>query len=201
MAKGKAQERRLKRLSNLGNIANQNLFNLAQQGANQYMSTIQPEFQQLQGLADVFRSEMNTPFSQTTQGQGFLNAIEQQSQQARENLQDQASLLGLSDESILAGQQNISKSEGDRMQSLMQLGEQSRVNARRGFGNVINNLIGQRSAGLNLGLAQAQGSLGLARGIQQQAGQMAQGILGSLVSGASSAASAGLFDKKPGQGG
>ena len=190
MAKGKAQLRRIRKLGKLVPEINQQIFDQAKLGQDSYMSAIQPEFQQLQGLADVFRSEMTRPYTDTLQGQGFLNAIEQQSDQARESLQNQASLLGMSDESVLAGQQNISKSEGDRMRSLMQLGEQSRVNARRGFGNVLNNLLGQRSAGFNVGYTSSQNAMNFGRGIQQQAGNMAKGILSSFMQGAEGIATA-----------
>ena len=190
MAKGKAQLRRIRKLGKLVPEINQQIFDQAKLGQDSYMSAIQPEFQQLQGLADVFRSEMTGPYTDTLQGQGFLNAIEQQSDQARESLQNQASLLGMSDESVLAGQQNISKSEGDRMQSLMQLGEQSRENARRGFGNVLNNLLGQRSAGFNVGYTSSQNAMNFGRGIQQQAGNMAKGILSSFMQGAEGIATA-----------
>ena len=190
MAKGKAQLRRIRKLGKLVPEINQQIFDQAKLGQDSYMSAIQPEFQQLQGLADVFRSEMTGPYTDTLQGQGFLNAIEQQSDQARESLQNQASLLGMSDESVLAGQQNISKSEGDRMRSLMQLGEQSRVNARRGFGNVLNNLLGQRSAGFNVGYTSSQNAMNFGRGIQQQAGNMAKGILSSFMQGAEGIATA-----------
>ena len=190
MAKGRAQLRRIRKLGKLVPEINQQIFDQAKLGQDSYMSAIQPEFQQLQGLADVFRSEMTGPYTDTLQGQGFLNAIEQQSDQARESLQNQASLLGMSDESVLAGQQNISKSEGDRMQSLMQLGEQSRENARRGFGNVLNNLLGQRSAGFNVGYTSSQNAMNFGRGIQQQAGNMAKGILSSFMQGAEGIATA-----------
>lgn len=190
MAKGKAQLRRVRKLGKLVPEINQQLFGQAQLGQDRYMNAIQPEFLQLQNLARNYREDMLSPFTSTTQGQGFLNAIEQQSEQARENLQNQASLLGMSDESVLAGQQNISKSEGDRMQSLMQLGEQSRENARRGYGNIIGNLLAQRSQGFNVGLTAGQNAMNLGRGIQQQAGQMAQGILGSFMQGAEGIATA-----------
>lgn len=190
MAKGRAQLRRIRKLGKLVPEINQQIFDQAKLGQDSYMSAIQPEFQQLQGLADVFRSEMTGPYTDTLQGQGFLNTIEQQSDQARESLQNQASLLGMSDESVLAGQQNISKSEGDRMRSLMELGEQSRVNARRGFGNVLNNLLGQRSAGFNVGYTSSQNAMNFGRGIQQQAGNMAVGILNSFMQGAEGIAKA-----------
>jgi ribosomal protein S8 len=190
MAKGRAQLRRIRKLGKLVPEINQQIFDQAKVGQDSYMSAILPEFQQLQGLADVFRSEMTGPYTDTLQGQGFLNTIEQQSDQARESLQNQASLLGMSDESVLAGQQNISKSEGDRMRSLMELGEQSRVNARRGFGNVLNNLLGQRSAGFNVGYTSSQNAMNFGRGIQQQAGNMATGILTSFMQGAEGIAKA-----------
>lgn len=190
MAKGKAQLRRVRRLGKLTPEINQQLSGQAQLGQGYFMNAVQPEFNMMQNLARNYRQDMLSPFTATTQGQGFLNAIEQQSEQQRESLQNQASLLGLSDESVLAGQQNIAKSEGDRMNALIQMGESSKENARRGFGNVIANMLGVRQKGYLTGLGQAQGAMNLGRGIQQQAGQMAQGILSSFMQGAEGVATA-----------
>jgi len=195
MAKGKAQERRVKRLGKLTNKIGSQLFGSATAGQESFLSSIQPEYNQLQGLASQFRTEMNTPFTDTAQGQGFLNVIEQQSQDAQRNLASQSDMLGLSDEAFLSGTQNIARSEQDRMRSLFDMGQQAKVNARQGYGNILSNLIGQKTAGYNTGLSVGQFGMGQARGIQQQAGQMAQGIIGSVVGGASSLAGAGVFEK------
>lgn len=194
MAKGRSQLRRVRKLGKLIPEINQQLSGQAQLGQGYFMNAVQPEFNMMQNLARNYRQDMLSPFTATTQGQGFLNAIEQQSEQQRESLQNQASLLGLSDESVLAGQQNIAKSEGDRMNALIQMGESSKENARRGFGNVIASMLGVRQKGYLTGLGQAQGALNLGRGIQQQAGQMAQGIFSSLVSGAEGIAAATKSD-------
>jgi len=195
MAKGRAQLRRVKKLGKLTNKIGGQLFGSARMGQDQFLSSIQPEYNQLQGLASQFRSEMNTPFTDTAQGQGFLNVIEQQSQDAQRNLASQSDMLGLSDEAFLSGTQNIARSEQDRMRSLFDMGQQAKVNARQGYGNIISNLIGQKTAGYNTGLSVGQFGMGQARGVQQQAGQMAQGIIGSVVGGASSLAGAGVFEK------
>lgn len=190
MAKGRAQLRRVKRLGKLMPEINLQLTGQAQLGQDYFMNAVQPEFNMMQNLARNYRQDMLSPFTATTQGQGFLNAIEQQSEQQRQSLQNQASLLGLSDESVLAGQQNIAKSEGDRMNALIQMGESSKENARRGFGNVIANMLGVRQKGYLTGLGQAQGAMNIGRGIQTQAGEMAQGIFSSVMSGAEGIAAA-----------
>lgn len=190
MAKGKAQLRRVRRLGKLMPEINLQLTGQARAGQDYFMNAVQPEFNMMQNLARNYRQDMLSPFTATTQGQGFLNAIEQQSEQQRQSLQNQASLLGLSDESVLAGQQNIAKSEGDRMNALIQMGESSRENARRGFGNVIANMLGVRQKGYLTGLGQAQGAMNIGRGIQTQAGEMAQGIFSSVMSGAEGIAAA-----------
>ena len=128
----------------------------------------------------VFQDCFNRAF------EGFLDVIESQSAQAQENLAGQSDMLGLSDEAFLSGTQNIARSESDRLRSLFDLGEQSKVRARQGYGNIIQNILGQQAQGFNTGLQQAQFGFGQGRGLQQQTGQMVQGILGSLTQGASS---------------
>ena len=190
MAKGKAQLRRVRKLGKLLPALNQQLSSQAGLAQGYFMNAIQPEFNMMQNLARNYQTDMFSPFTATTQGQGFLNTIEQQSEQARQSLADRASLLGMSDESVLAGQQNIAKSEGDRMNALVQMGESSKENARRGFGNIIANMLNQRRTGYLTGLNQSQGAMNTARGIQQQAGEMAQGVVSSLMQGAETAVSA-----------
>ena len=190
MAKGRAQERRVRRLGKLTNKIGSQLFGSATAGQESFLSSIQPEYNQLQGLASQFRTEMNTPFTATAQGQGFLNVIEQQSQDAQRNLASQSDMLGLSDEAFLSGTQNIARSEQDRMRSLFDMGQQAKVNARQGYGNILSNLIGQKTAGYNTGLSVGQFGMGQARGIQQQAGEMTSDIIGSIMQGAESAVTA-----------
>tara|TARA_B100000287_G_scaffold74613_3_gene66473 strand:- start:7115 stop:7915 length:801 start_codon:yes stop_codon:yes gene_type:complete len=190
MAKGKAQLRRVRKLGKLLPALNQQLSSQAGLAQGYFMNAIQPEFNMMQNLARNYQTDMLSPFTATTQGQGFLNTIEQQSEQARQGLADRASLLGMSDESVLAGQQNIAKSEGDRMNALMQMGESSKENARRGFGNIIANMLNQRRTGYVTGLNQSQGAMNTARGIQQQAGEMAQGVVQSVMQGAETAVTA-----------
>ena len=190
MAKGRAQERRVKRLGKLTNKIGSQLFGSATAGQESFLSSIQPEYNQLQGLASQFRTEMNTPFTATAQGQGFLNVIEQQSQDAQRNLASQSDMLGLSDEAFLSGTQNIARSEQDRMRSLFDMGQQAKSNARQGYGNILSNLIGQKTAGYNAGLSVGQFGMGQARGIQQQAGEMTKDIIASIMQGAESAVTA-----------
>ena len=187
MAKGKAQRRRVNRLGKLGKQFQNQLTDSANQGLTSYLSAIQPEFDQLQGLATMFRNQMNTPFSQTTQGMSLLNTIENQSTQASERLDNSASLLGLSDESVLAGKQNIAKSEADKMINFQNIGFQAQRNAQQGYGNIISNLLGQRAKGFNTGLSMGQFGIAQGRDVQKQAGEQIGGIADTLIGGFSSA--------------
>lgn len=193
MAKGRAHKRRVKRLGELGGLFQGQVYDSANQGLQNYMSAIQPEFQQLQGLADILRSQMTLPFSESAQGRGILNAIEQQSDSANERLDSTANLLGMSDESVLAGKQNIAKSEADKMINFGNLGFQAQRSAQQGYGNIISNLIGQKASGFNTGLNVGQFGIAQGRDIQKQAGQQVGGIINSLMEGTSSLAQAGVF--------
>jgi len=192
MAVGKAQQRRVQKLGRLQDSVTNQIFSNTLRGQDKYLQSIAGPMQDLQNLGTSFRQESLSPFTATAQGQGFLDVIEGQSAQAQENLAGQSDMLGLSDEAFLSGTQNIAKSESDRLRSLFDLGEQSKVRARQGYGNILQNIMGQQAQGFNTALQQAQFGFGQGRAIQQQAGQMAQGILGSLVSGATTVASAGL---------
>ena len=194
MAKGKAQRRRVKRLGELGKQFQNQLTDSANQGLTSYLSAIQPEFDQLQGLATMFRNQMNTPFSQTTQGMSLLNTIENQSTQASERLDNSASLLGLSDESVLAGKQNIAKSEADKMINFQNIGFQAQRNAQQGYGNIISNLLGQRAKGFNTGLSMGQFGIAQGRDVQKQVGDQLGGILETLTGGTATLAGAGVFE-------
>lgn len=186
MAVGKAQKRRVQKLGRLQEDVNRQIFSNARRGQDAYLQSIAGPMQDLQNLGTSFRQESLSPFTATAQGQGFLDVIESQSAQAQENLAGQSDMLGLSDEAFLSGTQNIARSESDRLRSLFDLGEQSKVRARQGYGNIIQNILGQQAQGFNTGLQQAQFGFGQGRGLQQQTGQMVQGILGSLTQGASS---------------
>jgi len=184
----KSQQRRVQKLGRLQeNISNQ-IFSNTLRGQDKYLQSIAGPMQDLQTLGTSLRRQSLSPFTATAQGQGFLDDIEGQSAQAQENLAGQSDMLGLSDEAFLSGTQNIAKSESDRLRSLFDLGEQSKVRARQGYGNILQNIIGQQAQGFNAGVGMAQFGFGQGRGIQQQAGQMASGIANTLISGATNVA-------------
>lgn len=190
MAQGRAQQRRVKKLRKVQEEISKNLLQQRGVGSEAFLSSIAQPFSQLQQLGESLRTQSLSPFTQTAQGMGFLNAIEDQSQQAQENLADASSLLGLSDESYLSGTQNIAESEQRRVQSLLDAGMQFNQQARQGYGNILQNILGTQAQGFDRGLNFAQFGFGQGRGIQQQAGQMTSGIANTLITGASRVGSA-----------
>jgi len=190
MGIGKAQQRRVQKLGRLQDSVTNQIFSNTLRGQDKYLQSIAQPMQDLQSLGTSLRRQSLSPFTATAQGQGFLDVIEGQSAQAQENLASQSDMLGLSDEAFLSGTQNIAKSESDRLRSLFDLGEQSKARARQGYGNILQNIMGQQAQGFNTGLQQAQFGFGQGRSLQQQTGQMASGIANTVISGATGVAAA-----------
>mgnify|MGYP001333247420 CR=1 FL=1 len=156
-------KRRQKKLNELSATIQQDMLNTARGTQSQFLSAVGQPLSELETLGQLFRQQAMTPFSQTVQGQGLVDIIEGQSEQAQERLAEQSDLLGLSDEAYLSGTQQIADSEQKRLQSLFSLGESSRQNALRGYGNILNNLIGVQESGFRLGLGMAQQTANQAR--------------------------------------
>ena len=156
-------KRRQKNLNELSATIQADMLDTSQATQRKFLSAIGQPLSELEMLGQLFRQQAMTPFSQTVQGQGLVDIIEGQSEQAQERLAEQSDLLGLSDEAYLSGTQQIADSEQKRLQSLFSLGESSRQNALRGYGNILNNLIGVQETGFRLGLGMAQQTADQAR--------------------------------------
>ena len=149
-------KRRQRKIAEYSATIQGDMLDTSQATQRKFLSAVGQPLSELETLGQLFRQQAMTPFSQTVQGQGLVDIIEGQSEQAQERLAEQSDLLGLSDEAYLSGTQQIADSEQKRLQSLFSVGESARQNALRGYGNILNNLIGVQESGFRLGLGMAQ---------------------------------------------
>ena len=156
-------KRRQRKIAEYSATIQDDMLGTSQATQRKFLSAVGQPLSELETLGQLFRQQAMTPFSQTVQGQGLVDIIEGQSEQAQERLAEQSDLLGLSDEAYLSGTQQIADSEQKRLQSLFSVGESARQNALRGFGNILNNLIGVQETGFRLGLGMAQRTADQAR--------------------------------------
>ena len=156
-------KRRQRKIAEYSATIQGDMLDTSQATQRKFLSAVGQPLSELETLGQLFRQQAMTPFSQTVQGQGLVDIIEGQSEQAQERLAEQSDLLGLSDEAYLSGTQQIADSEQKRLQSLFSVGESARQNALRGYGNILNNLIGVQESGFRLGLGMAQQTADQAR--------------------------------------
>lgn len=130
---------------------------------------VRGEMAKFSGLADMFGQEASRNYLDTTEGMSFSRMIEDASKKKRDRLRQDASMMNLTPEAILAGQGQISEQEGASMNQLVSGADARRRALRSQQMQALSQVLGGEQGLFGASHDRFMGSLGAAQGIQGQA--------------------------------
>ena len=168
-------------------------------------SGVRGEMSKYSRLADIFNTEGSRSYLDTTEGKSFSSMIDKASVKKRDRLRQDASMMGMSSESYLAGLNNINEQEGSSMNQLVAGADSRRMNLRSQQMQALSQVLGGEQGLFNASQSRFGQSYGIGGQIAQNAAnaqavsnQNAMNQIGALGNAVTQFAGAGGFQKGKG---
>lgn len=166
-------------------------------------SGVRGEMSKYSKLADMFNTEGNRSYLDTTEGKSFSSMIDKASVKKRDRLKKDASMMGMTSESYLSGLNSINEQEGSSMNQLVAGADSRRMNLRSQQMQALSQVLGGEQGLFNASQNRFGQSYGIGGQIAQNAAnaqavsnQNAMNQIGALGNAATQFAGAGGFQGK-----
>lgn len=173
-----------------GNVSNE------MQGIDQSLEQLGEQYADLRNLDGQFAKQLGKSYLDTTEGKAILGNIRNNTRKSKDKLRNDSSLMGLSEESYIAGLGRINEAEGGATSGLAANANNNRANLRSSIMN-LKNMMGANAstrAGINMNKANFTSNLygnsfNAASGIMNQTDGRMQNQLNSFNQGMGNASS------------